>query len=311
MPRLHKNLKMQMHCVINSKLKIGQSKTEAKKEYRAKCVAEGKAWNPSKAEGIHSITTAESYRQTINEFSAWMKENHAEIKMLNDVSKDICYEYLKQREANGCSAWSVSKDMSALNKVFDHDLNKRDGGLASRRFEDITRSRNEAKMDSHYNPDNYAKHMLMTESFGCRRESICGGSYQLKEGVSLYQTKEGDVYCRMIEKGGRFREAPCLEANKEQILATFNVPFGTSMDKEQFIEAYNSASGGHIFNEYTKHIDNHALRAEYATNLYIELEAKATSNEEWRGYNKEALAQVSQALGHNRLEIALHYVRVK
>lgn len=83
------------------------------------------------------------------------------------------------------------------------------------------------------------------------------------------------------------------------------------MSKEEFVEAYNSVPGGYIFNEYTKHIDNHALRAEYATNLYAELEANASSSEKWRDFNKEALQGVSEALGHNRLEIALHYVRVK
>jgi len=98
------------------------------------------------------------------------------------------------------------------------------------------------------------------------------------------------------------------------------------MSREEFIDNYNN-SGNVLFDKYTRNIDNHSFRSEYAyelyeqldTDLYYELYYKQTKNgiepeveprEKYRGYDKEIVLKVSSELGHNRPSIVVeHYLR--
>ena len=91
----------------------------------------------------------------------------------------------------------------------------------------------------------------------------------------------------------------------------------------------NAKDGETIFKKFTTKINAHALRREYASNLYNELEQgqhkdykkyglekawrKGVKTEgDFRGYNAENLAVVSQSLGHNRLDVVIYnYCGVK
>jgi len=327
MPRNRSNLKMQLHEQIDNLLKIGKSKHAAKKEYREYCLKNNIKINPAKAFGIHSIKTAEAYRQTANNFGEWLKSNHSEIKYLEEITSEIAYEYLKQRENQGNSAWTVSKDMSAINKCLDLGLNKKDGDLAERSYKNITRSRlNDREYKKHCNEDNYEDQILIAKAFGVRRESIHGGKYQVKD-TSLYE-KDGDVFIRVIEKGGRYRESVCLDTYKQAVLDTFEVEEGEPMSREEFIDNYNN-SGNVLFDKYTRNIDNHSFRSEYAYELYKQIEIEngrshelyekvmgyekvseeVEPREKYRGYDKETILKISSELGHNRPSIVVeHYL---
>lgn len=312
-----KNLKIQMHQKIDSLLCIGESKHQAKEAYGKYCKDNNIKHNPSKTMGIYSIKTADNYRQVISEFGDWLKSNKNEIwstKDLSSVSKDTVKEYLQYRDKS-CSPYTVSRDMSALNKVLNLDLSKKECNLQQRSYKDVTRSRGDKLHDKQYNANNYKDQILIAQSFGLRRESIVGGSYQIKA-VSLFSSY-GEVYCSVIEKGGRYREAPCLAEYKEQVLETFSVQerplqnLENEVKKQQFIELYNS-SGNLLFDNYTSKIDNHAFRAEYAQALYNQLleDNYYPNSDNYRGYVKDALQEVSEALGHNRLSVVVeHYLR--
>ena len=312
MGRKHKNIKIQLNKRLNSLLRIRESKHQAKKEYKQYCQENNIPWNPAKTVGIHSIATAEAYRQTVNEFGDWLKANHKEIRNLEQIDKNVAYEYLKYKEEQGNSAWSVSKDMSAINKCLNLNLNKAEGGLQRRSYKDITRSREERQHDQKYNAENYKNQILLAKAFGVRRETILGGSYQAKD-VSLY-SKDGNIYIRVIEKGGRYREAQCLKSYQGDILKAFNVKEGEQLTKEQFQALYETSTN-YLFNKYTTKIDNHAFRSEYATLRYEELvNQKQLKGEiikdDYRGYDKDLVLQVSQDLGHNRPSVVVeHYFK--
>jgi len=312
MPRNRPNIKMQLHERINDLLKIGESKHQAKKEYRQYCLENNIKINPAKTAGIHSIKTAEAYRQTANQFGEWLKNNHREIKNLKEITPEISYEYLKQKENQGNSAWSVSKDMSAINKCLDIGLNKKDGDLAERSYKNISRSREEKEYQKNYNENNYQEQILVAKAFGVRRESIHGGKYQVKD-TSLYK-KDEDVFVRVIEKGGRYRESVCLDKYKDEILDAFDVEEGEPISKEDFIDKYNNSENV-LFDTYSRNIDNHSFRSEYATDLYEQLEEEKISKgleikENYRGYDKEIVLKVSSELGHNRPSVVVeHYLR--
>lgn len=297
-----KNLTIQLHARINALLAIGESKHEAKNEYRRICEAHGIKPNPNQTNFIHSVKSANGYRQTVSEFCGWVKEHRIDVwnsKKLDKLDKDICYSYLKYREDQNKSCCTISKDMSALNKVLHHDLNKKEGGLAYRNKEVTTRSRTPKAMDLKYNPKNYTAQIEIANAFGLRRESIIGGDYQIKD-IS-FSLRDDKVYCSVIEKGGRYREAPCLEKYQDSILQKYDIKERDSLNKEEFKEIYHD-KGDLLWDKYTTRIDNHAFRGEYARALYRELcESKGDVTSDYKGYDKELVRQVSNALGHNRL----------
>lgn len=307
-----KNITIQMHQKIDSLLRIGESKHLAKQAYRQYCEENNLPWNPSKSPFLHSIGTTENYRQVIGEFCTWLKTEKPEVwktKDLSNIDKKIAYEYLQDREKQGCSAWTVSKDMSALNKVLDLGLNKKEGGLQERSLKNISRSREQKEHDAKYNPANYKDQIEFVKAFGVRRESIYGGQFQVKEN-SLFK-KDGKVYVSVIEKGGRYRETPCLSNCQKAIEEKYNIQEREPFTKEQFIEFYSCNQSNYIFNNYTSKIDNHSFRAEYATNLYKEIaEQKDSIENDYRGYDSTILKEVSEALGHSRISVVVdHYLR--
>ncbi len=65
------------------------------------------------------------------------------------------------------------------------------------------------------------------------------------------------------------------------------------------------------FDRYTKKIDNHAFRGEYARNRYKELvQEKGSDANDYRGYDSKILRILTKDLGHNRLDVVVyHYLR--
>jgi hypothetical protein len=180
-------------------------------------------------------------------------------------------------------------------------------------------------MDLHYNKKHYKDQILCAKAFGLRRESICGGQYAIKN-TSIFK-KDNNIYCSVIEKGGRYREAPCLEQYKQNIINTFN-----PVERESFctgytynatkdfyrpnynvegFKSYYKSTGEPLFDSYSSRIDNHSFRREYAQNRYYELVTdKGYEENTYRGYDREVILQVSSDLGHNREDVVVnHYLK--
>lgn len=314
----------QINKHINKDLNfIGHSKHEAKQYYRQECEARGIQWNPAKAPGIYSVKTMEAYKQTAQEFSHWMKQHHPEVRTFQQIERHHTKMYLEERQERGLSPWTVSKDMSAFNKIFNHNLTKAECGLDLRSYKDAHRSREERDHDRKYNPENYRQQIDFANAFGVRRESIINGQYQVKD-ISLFRHNDR-LHCSVIEKGGRYREAPCLKEMQPTIERHFpHIPEreltplnqeALQIAKEQFQTLYQT-SETYLFDRYTNKIDNHAFRHEYARNLYQELlNQRDHADPErditlYRGYDREILQEVSEALGHSRLSVVVeHYLR--
>jgi hypothetical protein len=69
-----------------------------------------------------------------------------------------------------------------------------------------------------------------------------------------------------------------------------------------------------VFPRIPSHLDVHALRREFAQGLYQDLSGRplplVTGRLRSEDYDDEAVALVSRALGHNRLDVVLrHYLR--
>ncbi|HHX24076.1 MAG TPA: site-specific integrase [Thermoanaerobacterales bacterium] len=300
----------------------GESRHAAKEALKAELKEQGIKYNPTihRLPKIYSFNTMKNYRQVVFDFIKALKEEGIKVRYLEDITPEMAKSYLLSKQERGYSPYSLSKDIAALNKFFDWNLTKREIGLQERSKKQITRSRLETKEDRKYNPRNWERHITFARAFGVRRQSIYGGQFQVRAS-SVYRCKvDGRIYVAVVEKGGRFRNAPCLKKYEKYIKEMF--PNMQEKEEEftepEFREHYKRARKAKepfIFDRYTKKIDNHAFRGEYARAYYNELcEQKQSKGKEiksdYRGYDGELVAEVSKALGHNRLSVVVdHYFR--
>lgn len=300
--------------------RFGQSRHEAKlatREAYQQAHGDLKGFNPSKVDGVYSIQTMESYRKTAMEFSRWAADQG--IKNAKQVTPEVCSQYLRSRQESGCSAYTVSKDMSALNKTLGYDLSKNSVGLASRSISEITRSRLETDNDKR-DFSRYSEPMAVSAATGIRRESVT-----VIKPSDCIRNPEGQVCgIRVTEKGGKTRVAPVLNEHKDAVTEIVN----------KFTDENKP-----MFSRYDSHIDNHSMRAGYAVSMLRQLEAEVVAgkpmfggdldphqyirpsaadqrimdnnNGLYRGYNGQAVAATSGCLGHNRCNIIFNHYAYK
>lgn len=292
----------------------GQSKHAAKMASKKAYFAEHgnlKGWNPAKIDGkIYSKKTMETYKKAGKHFTAWLKEQG--LIRPSQIDRTIASLYLKDREARGMSPWTISRDMAMINKVWKYDLSKAELGLKSRCIEDITRSRAGMNPKDRSLYEKYADQIKITEGCGTRRMSI---TIITKDDFIF--NKEGiPVQLKLVEKNGRSRIAPILPSHRQAIKVILD----------------RAPDSGPIFGKYSKNINNHYFRGEYAKELAQALQEKyaktgkldldglsvdylvnlrgkdAMGDGSRYGLDKSVAGAVSGALGHNRLEVLKHYL---
>lgn len=272
----------QLYCRMQDMFQPGVSRHEAKQEYKD-MMGTNKTHN--RTIGIHSYKTYDAYKQTSIEFSRYMKNNHKDIKDISYVKQEHVIDYLKYRQKNEISSYSISKDMAALNKLFNCNVTKKIANLKGRTYKDITRSRGEKAHDRKYNPDNYADQITFAKSCGCRRESVLVVTPERFTWENGLPTK---VFLK--EKGGKPRHANILKDYQKQLKKILD---NKEKDKPLFVK-------------YTKKIDNHAFRREYAKYRYIEILGNQEDKRDYRGYDIEILKELTKDLGHNRLDVVIY-----
>ena len=277
-----KSLTRQVEETLKDKLRIGQSKHDAKVAGTAQ-------------EGIYSFKTLKTYMEQCNYFTRYCKENYG-CRYLGDCRK-YADEYLQKRIDKGNSPYTLHLIRSALEKLYG-DTSKDYIPLPQRKRQDITRSRKEAVRDKHFSEKNHKSIVTFCKGSGVRRHELA----QLRGKDRLY--RDGKLYVLVRKgKGGKSREVPVLKEYQEEI--------------ERLME---TAADGFVFPEVPNAMDVHGYRAEYATALYQRLKRPwfnipASECYYCRGdrkgtvLDKRAMLQVSRALGHNRISvIAGHYL---
>jgi len=277
----------QMHLRMEKMKNIGESRHQAKQEYKEMLHIGEHANN--RTVGIHSYKTYTAYKQTSMAFIKHMRNDHKEVKDITDIKREHVIEYLQTRQNEGKSSYTISKDMAALNKLLFLGVTKKDAGIKKRSYKDVTRSRISRDHDGKYNPSNYKEQILFAKSSGCRRQSV------LKVTPEDFVWNDGlPVSVRLLEKGGKERYATIL--------------INSRVELKSIIESKNTSEP--LFRNYTKKIDNHAFRAEYAKNRYQEIMGIRLDKQDYRGFDKEALRVLTKDLGHNRLDVVVyHYLR--
>lgn len=282
---------------LKSMICIGESRNDAKKEAR-----EQLGFQNGRTVGIHSYKSFDKAKTVSKGFASYLKENYPNIKDINNIDEDIIIDYIEYRATLNLSQKTVDTDRTILNKIFNKNITKKQLGHDEFSYKDIKKGRNE-NADLKYNYDNWKNQIEVVRGTGIRRASVT----KIKKENFIKNNLGQCVAIRIKEKGGKERIAPILLGCRENITNIVN----------------NAKEGETIFKEFTTKINAHALRREYATNLYNELEREqhkdykeyglqkacrrgVKTQGDFRGYNAENLAVVSQALGHNRLDVVVY-----
>lgn len=286
----------QVQAALDEKLRIGQSKHEAKKAGIAH-------------EGIYSWSTYKNYLKHGNYFAQYCRHEHG-CKTLA-AARQYVDEYLQKLIDEGKSPYTQKLAASALAKVYGCRTTDF-MATESRIRKDIKRSRGEKSRDVNFSEEKNAELVNFCRCTGLRRSELESlGSWQLHGGEKFGWKLE------IIGKGGRKRLAPIV-GSQEEIKAV--------IDRIQ-------RSEGLVWGKVHNGADIHAYRAEYCTRIYkqhareikdIPYDAvNAGSGRKYQSevynckgdlkgvkYDKAAMLIASKALGHNRISvIAEHYIR--
>lgn len=285
------SLNHQIHERMEQMKCMGQSRHQAKQEYRE---MKGTNQTHNRTVGIHSHGTYNAYKSTCKGFVEYAKENCLDIKNIEDVDEGHIKQYIEHRAEQGYSAHTYSKDMAALNKIFNTELTKSDCNVPNRSYKTIENNRELKEHHNKINFDNYKSEISMIQATGIRRSSL----ETITKDSFKYDTNGTPTHICVTEKGGRYREAEIRESYREYVR-----------------EIVENAGNGKIFEHIPNRLPTHRFRQEYATKMYEEKLEKVENTEDreqYRGYDKEILREVSENLGHNREDIIVyHYLYVR
>lgn len=271
-----KVLKYQINKKLISMCAFGQSRHEDKES--------GEDLNK-----IYSYKSFENYRAWCGHFADYMERNHNEVRKLEDA-KQYVNEYIQSiREDH--SAYTQKSYLSALRKVFDDDFEevKTDKRCRSK----IERSRSFNISNRKFSEEKHADFVHFCQHTGMRRSEI----EKLKGGcVSLHE--DGHYYIDRVKgKGGKVRDIRILNDDIEVINKINETP-----------------SNALVWGLVSNHANIHGWRADYAEAFYKSIARDVEDLPKSQTYkcqkdmlgvvlDKQAMAEVSRSLGHNRIGI--------
>ena len=285
------SLNHQIHQRMEQMKCMGESRHQAKQEYREMV---GHNHTHNKTVGIHSHATYNAYKSSCKAFTSFLKDNCKEVRHIEDIDDAHIKKFIEHRAEQGYSAHTYSKDMAALNKIFNTEITKADCDVQNRSYKTIENNRELKEHHNKINFDNYKSEISMIQGCGMRRSSL----ETIDKNSFKYDSNGNPTHACLTEKGGRYREAEIRESYREEIR-----------------EIIANAGEGKIFEHIPNRLPTHRFRQEYATKLYEEKLEKIENTEDreqYRGYDREVLREVSQNLGHNREDVIVyHYLYVK
>lgn len=242
---------------------------------------------------IYSKATFETYKQQFRHFADWLEKAHPEAFTLEDA-RGFVDEYLRHLIELERSAYSISTAKAAIAKIMDVEATQ---FIATppRLRADIKRSRGVAERDKHISDKKEEELARFTSATGLRRKEMT-----MIRAEDLF-FENGQAYLNVDKgtKGGKSRVAKIV---------------GKTEAETKEIVKWIQSKEGRLFYKLSSNYDNHYYRATYANRLYNQLkrdiadiptEDKYIMRKDRAGevYDKQAMLQVSRALGHNRISV--------
>ena len=270
--------KYQVSQALQSKLRIGESKHEAKRE--------------GDTDGIYSWSTYHNYQSVGVQFLKWCRETYG-IRLLEDA-KPYIEAYIRYRIEKGYSPSTIKRDVAALCKIYGLRREHLAVELPTRRRSDITRSRTEKAHDKEFSEQRNQDVVDFCKGTGLRKHELAK-----VKGQDVY-TRNGKVYVHTKGKGGKEREVEVLPEYQKHVLSC----------------AKRVKSGELIFQkgQIKNRMDEHAYRREYAQKKYEQFarpveelprKERYICRKDKKGvvYDKKAMRKVSNNLGHERISV--------
>ena len=246
---------------------------------------------------IHAFETRNTYQKVMMRFIHWCRDHYGihRIEYLCERADELASDYLSDRIVQGYSAWTLQTERSALRTFFQNrDLASR-VTLPQRKREAITRSRHPAVRDQHFQPDHWLPLINFCKACGLRREEL----RDLYVRDVYHRTCDGQLVVHVVKgKGGKARQVPVFPGREPSVL---EVVAGREPDE-------------HVFDRIPGNMDIHAVRRQFAQELYEHLSGRPLPRLEGRlksaELDRNAALYVSRCLGHNRIDIIFgHYIR--
>ena len=301
MGRKNKNITIQLNRRIDELLRIGEKKVKVN----------------GRVATINSVQTADSYRGTANRLGEVCKSMG--VRNIEDIDKSVIERYMESyRHA---SAWTVSREIAAANKLLGTSYTPRDFGFTQRRtYTSVKNNRGELPKSSDANKPENQDGLYLASVTGCRRSSITTVTAN-----DAIRDEHGKIYAfSWCEKGGRCRTSLVLMSEQGNLTRWVDSKLKAGHSPDAPLVDYIS-----------KNAPCHRMRSEYARDLYAELkDAKERGVDVYRGrkfelfidkdkydysyhnprfksnvvhgFEKDLALEVSFALGHNRLDVSLY-----
>jgi integrase len=275
---------------------LGESRFEAKKARRE---AGERLWAFSDGK-IHSHGTRNAYQQHVMAFIQWARSNHGvrRLSILDERADELATEYLSERLVAGKSPYTLQAERSAFRIFFDNRLLAESVVIPERKGENITRSRRPTKRSREFQPANWQHIIKFLQATGLRDAEVKRLQVEdiLEHGPATggpeITIKKGRA------KGGRPRQVPVLPGREQDVL-----PLRVGRDPQEL-----------VFPRIPSRLHPQQYRRAYAQAYYQHLSGRPLPPTDRRlkpsDYDKAAVLQVSQALGHNRRDVVLrNYLR--
>lgn len=249
---------------------------------------------------VYSYNTFRTYLNIGAKFTQFCKEQHG-CKTV-DACRQYVNEYLEHR-GSYCSPYTTKLDAAALAKLFG-EPSTNFAATPSRSRSGVSRSRGDKEMDKHFSASKNAELVTFLKSTGLRRsEAACVRGSDIRPcsespcGLGIFVRSSG-------AKGGRERVAP-LYCSQEAA--------------KQIADRCKTVGNKKLFDHIHSKLDVHSLRAVYAETVYQQNarplntlfhSEKYYCRNDMKGVvlDRQAMQITSKALGHNRIQVATHYL---
>lgn len=229
------SLAFQIKTEFNKMLSIGESKFLDKKADRTQ-------------DKVYSWETYKTYLKHCNYFTKWAKENYG-VKTL-EQAKPFINQYLKQREEQGLSAFTLKLERSALAKLYQIS-SKELYQTKSRLRVNITRSRGGRVRDKHFSEKNHQDLVDFCRGTGLRRaelSQIRGNALKIKNGQYFLEVTKAT-------KGGRTREVE-ISGNIERIVELLEKSGENKVLKKYRMGQISTPTGRIIAKQFIKNMQD-------------------------------------------------------
>ena len=276
MGRKHKNIKIQLNQKLDSLLRSGQ-KTQ-------KEAIGSPHYNPNRSEGVHSIQTAQTYRQVINDFGSFLKNEG--IKDISQIDSQVVDKYMETKK--GHSKWTTAKICSGLNKVLETNYTPKDFDIGNRSQKEVIHNRRILTANSTADKASNQDALWFASCTGARR-----GTLMSVTANQAIRNDDGQVIGFRFEKckGGKTGCVLVLPDQREKMTSF--------VDNKIAIAGQNAR----LITHCSKNCNPHFERGNYAQALYTSLkEAKDNGVDLYEGRRSLFInqAKYEQALSHPR-----------